>query len=150
MPQIHTTISQPLILAGRNGTFRIGPQPGIKNLWTSFMEDFGKIEGQVGFKAYGVCHNFDGRGNMDYMAAAEVSSQADVPNYLRILMIPERKVAIYSHGGGVDTISKAWDKLFKSVLPQAGLKVADGPQFEAYDFTDNDAPGQIDIHIPVL
>ena len=55
-------VSPALILAGRNGNFAIGPTPGIKDLWAVFMEDFGRIAGQVDMKAYGVCHNFDGAG----------------------------------------------------------------------------------------
>jgi AraC family transcriptional regulator len=150
MPQhLHITLSKPLILAGRNGTFRIGPSPGIKNLWTTFMEDFGRIDGQVGFKAYGVCHNFDGQGNMDYMAAAEVRDAGAVPHYLRTLTIPEQRMAIYGHGGGVETLPQAWEALFKTILPKAGLLVAPGPQFEVYDFSDKDGPGSIEIHIPV-
>ncbi len=147
---LHITLAKPLILAGRNGTFRIGPSPELKNLWTRFMEDFGNIDTQVGFKAYGVCHNFDGRGNMDYMAAVEVRDPGRVPNYLKILNIPEQRVAIYGHAGGVDTLSQAWDKIFKSILPTAGLKVAPGPQFEVYDFSDKDGRGKIEIHIPVI
>ena len=150
MPQhLHITLANPMILAGRNGTFKVGPSPGIKDLWTSFMHDFGQIEGQVGFKAYGVCHNFKD-GHMDYMAAAEVRNIGQVPKHLKSLGIPERRVAIFAHGGGVDTLSQTWERLFKSILPAAKLQVAPGPQMEVYDFTSNDGPGVIEIHIPVM
>ena len=71
-----------MTLAGRNDTFPIGPSPGIKDLWASFMQDFGRIDGQIGMKAYGVCHNFDGKGHMDYLAAAAVEDAGQVPGYL--------------------------------------------------------------------
>jgi AraC family transcriptional regulator len=148
LQHLHITLSKPLILVGRNGTFKIGPSPGIKNLWTTFMNDFGQIEGQVGFKAYGVCHNFKGD-NMDYMAAAEVSREGTVADHLFTLTVPERRVAIYGHRGGVDKLSEAWDRIFKSILPQANLNVAPGPQFELYDFSDPNDAGTIEIHIPV-
>lgn len=54
MPQpLRVITSPPLTLAGRNKTYAIGPNPGIKLQWESFMSDFGKIEGQIGFNVYG-------------------------------------------------------------------------------------------------
>jgi AraC family transcriptional regulator len=149
-PTIQT--SDALILAGRNGSFAIGPSPGIKDLWTSFMNDFGKIEGQVGLKAYGVCHNFDGKGQMDYLAAVAVKDEGQVPGYMFTLAIPKRKVAVFIHDGPLETISESWSLIFSDGLPKANLKVAPGPQFEVYpeDLGEDGATGKIEIHIPVL
>jgi AraC family transcriptional regulator len=138
-----------LTLAGRNGTFAIGPSPGIKALWETFMPDFGLIAGQVGTRAYGVCHRFDGKGFMDYMAAVQVTNAGDVPGYLHTLIIPARKVAVFTHAGGVESISETWAKIFADWLPAGKFVVADGPQFEVYDFSADDGPGTIEIHIPV-
>ncbi len=144
--------SPAIILAGRNGNFAIGPSDGIKDLWEKLMEDFGRIAGQVDLKAYGVCHNFDGAGRMDYMAAAAVDNVCDVPGYLHTLIIPKRKVAIFAHSGGLETLSNTWSKIFSDGLPQANLKVAPGPQFEVYseDFDADVGLGTVTIHIPVL
>lgn len=142
--------SPALTLAGRNGSFAIGPSLGIKELWEKFMPDFGKIAGQVGTKAYGVCHAFDGKGRMDYMAAVQVVNAGDVPGYLHTLIIPARKVAVFPHEGDVATLSETWRRIFDEWIPQAGLTVADGPQFEVYDFSSDELPGKIEIHIPVL
>jgi AraC family transcriptional regulator len=148
----HALIESPeLTLAGRNGTFRIGPSPEIKSLWTKLMEDFGRIEGQIGMKAYGVCHNFDGKGFMDYMAAVAVTDAGKVPGYLHTLQIPSRKVAVFRHPGRLETISETWSKIFSDLLPKAGLNVAPGAQFEVYpdDFGVDDSAAAIEIHIPV-
>jgi AraC family transcriptional regulator len=149
-PTVTTTPA--LTLAGRNGTFAIGPSPGIKDLWTSFMTDFGKIEGQRGLKAYGVCHNFDGKGQMDYLAAVAVSDEGQVPGYLFTMTIPSRKVAVFVHDGALELISETWALIFSEGLPKANLKVAPGPQFEVYpeDLGVEGATGKIEIHIPVL
>jgi AraC family transcriptional regulator len=147
--QVATHTSAKLVLAGRNGTFDIGPSPGIKDLWTRFMEDFGQIAGQVGTKAYGICHNFDGKGMMDYLAAVEVENAGEVPGYMHVLTIPARKVAVFRHEGGVDGLSETWRRIFAEFLPEAKLQVASGPQFEVYDFSSDDGPGNIEIHIPV-
>jgi AraC family transcriptional regulator len=150
MPHILVT-SHKLSLAGRNGTFKVGPAPEIKDLWTRFMEDFGRIEGQVGMKCYGVCHNFDGKGMMDYMAAVEVKDAGLVPGYLHVLQIPERKVAVFRHEGPVETLSETWSEIFIKWLPQAGLKVSPGPQFEVYpeDLGVAGSTSVIEVHIPV-
>lgn len=142
--------SPALTLAGRNGTFRIGPSPGIKELWERFMPDFGKIAGQVGTKTYGVCHRFDGKGQMDYMAAVQVVNAGEVPGYLHTLIIPARKVVVFPHEGDVATLSETWRQIFDEWIPQAKLTVADGPQFEVYDFSSDELPGTIEIHIPVV
>ena len=81
MPQpIRTLTTPPLTLAGSNKTYMVGPDPGMKEQWASFMTDFGKIEGQVGFAAYGVCHSF-GSGLMDYLVGVEVKDAGQVPGY---------------------------------------------------------------------
>lgn len=143
--------SRAITFAGRNGSFEIGPQPGIKQLWVKFMEDFGRIDGQVDMKSYGVCHNFDGKGRMDYMAAAEVSNAGVVPGYLHTLIIPARKVAVFTHQGGIENLSETWGKIFSTWLPAEKLEVSPGAQFEVYseDFDADLGLGTIEIHIPV-
>jgi predicted transcriptional regulator YdeE len=155
MPQhLHVTQSKPLVLAGRQGRFEVGPSPGIKTLWTTFMEDFGSINGQIGFKAYGVCHNFSGdrksgAGYMDYLAGVAVTDGGGVPGYLTTLAVPKRREAVFNHGSDVASLAKSWELLFKSLLPAAKLEVAPGPQYEVYEFSSPDEPGEIEIHIPV-
>jgi AraC family transcriptional regulator len=148
-PTIKT--SEAIIFAGRNGTFPIGPSPGIKDLWVKLMEDFGKIEGQVGLKAYGVCHAFDGKTHMDYMAAVQVTNAGAVPGYLHTLIVPARKVAVFAHQGKIETLPQTWAKIFDTWLPEQKLAVAGGAQFEVYseDFDSDAGTGSIEIHIPV-
>jgi AraC family transcriptional regulator len=142
--------SAPLILAGVNQRYKVGPDAGMKLQWEKFMEDFGRIEGQVGMQTYGVCHDF-GEGHMDYMAAVEVSDGGQVPGYLHVLKIPKRKVAVFLHAGPLAKISETWGKIFETWLPAAKLKVASGAQFEIYgeDFYADDAGGKVEIHIPI-
>ncbi len=132
------------ILAGLNRRYEVGPNAGMKLQWEDFMTDFGRIDGQIGMKAYGVCHNFE-NGEMDYLCAAEVSDEGQVPNYFYALNIPERAVVIFTHNGHVETISQTWTKIFDTWLPEAKLEVAPGPQYEVYH--DNFAA--IEIVIPI-
>jgi AraC family transcriptional regulator len=148
-PKIQT--SPAITFAGRNGTFAIGPSPGIKTLWENFMTDFGRIEGQVGLLAYGVCHNFDSKGQMDYLAAVAIEDAGQVAGYLFTLTVPARKVAVFAHAGSIERISATWAWIFAEGLVKAGLELAPGPQFEVYpeDLGVEGATTPIEIHIPV-
>jgi AraC family transcriptional regulator len=145
-------ISKPLLLAGRNGTFPVGPSTGLKDQWAAFMKDFGMIEGQIGLNAYGVCHSFDHEQNrMDYMCAVEVANVGAVPNYLFTLKIPARREAVFLHEGSVETIPKTWNRIFTEWLPASGFIVAPGPQYECYITLDEAGQdnSRIEIVIPV-
>ena len=151
MPQpIRTLTTPPLILAGRNRTYKIGPDVlnNMKELWSSFMEDFGKIEGQVGFNAYGVCHSF-GEGLMDYLVGVEVKDAGQVPGYMYTLTIPKRKTAVFLHEGDIAGLPQTWGQIFDEWLPAAKLDVAQGPQFEVYGEAFNKGDDRIEIFIPV-
>ncbi len=117
------------------------------------MADFGKIDGQVGFNAYGVCHNFDGTaktgGHMDYMCAVEVKDGGQVPGYMHVLKIPARKTAVFTHEGPIEKLHETWMAIFDKLLPEAKLEVAHGPQFEIYGEAFNRGEEKIDIYIPV-
>jgi AraC family transcriptional regulator len=147
---IRIITSAPLILAGVNQRYKVGPDAGMKLQWEKFMEDFGRISGQVGMRAYGVAHDF-GEGHMDYMCAVEVSDGGQVPGYLHVLHIPARKVAVFLHEGELAKISETWGKIFSEWLPAVKLTVAQGAQFETYgeDFYAADADGKVEIYIPV-
>ncbi len=151
MPQpIRIESSPALIFAGVNQRYKVGPDAGMKVQWEKFMEDFGRIDGQVGMKAYGVCHDF-GEGHMDYLAAAEVKDGGQVPGYLHMLHIPKRRVAVFLHEGPLEKISETWMKIFVEWMPEAKLEVAAGAQFEVYgeEFYADDVGAKVEIHIPV-
>ena len=149
MPQpLRILTTAPLILAGRNKTYKVGPDPAMKEQWASFMTDFGKIEGQVGFNAYGVCHSF-GDGMMDYLCAVEVKDAGQVPGYLYTLTIPAQRTAVFAHEGPLDGLPKTWSNIYETWLPAAKLEVAQGPQFEVYGEAFNKGEERIEIFIPV-
>ena len=120
----------------------------MKEQWASFMGDFGKIEGQIGFNAYGVCHSF-GEGLMDYLVGVEVKDAGQVPGYMYTLTIPKRKTAVFLHEGDIAGLPQTWGKIFDEWLPAAKLEVAQGPQFEVYGEAFNKGDDRIEIFIPV-
>ena len=87
---------------------------------------------------------------MDYPAGVEVKDAGQVPGYLTTLIVPTRKTAVFRHVGPLEKLPKTWGLIFETWLPEAKLKVAEGPQFEAYDFSSSKNSSQpIEIHIPV-
>ena len=153
---IRTLVTPTLTLAGRNKTYKVGPDAAMKEQWASFMGDFGKIEGQVGFAAYGVCHSFGGgrAGSsepalMDYLVGVEVKDAGQVPGYLYTLTIPKRKTAVFVHEGDIAGLPATWGRIFDEWLPAAKLEVAQGPQFEVYGEAFNNGDDKIEIFIPV-
>ena len=63
------------------------PAPAIPSQWQRFNDYFGKVPGQVGNVAYGVCYNADDAGNIDYLCGVEVSDFSALPAELSRLRI---------------------------------------------------------------
>jgi len=92
---------------------RCGPNMNPPGLWQRLAPHIGHIPGQVGSTAYGVLCNSDDAGNMDYMAAVEVSDFARVPLELSRFRIPEQRYAVFLHSGHVSTIRQTWQSIFR-------------------------------------
>ena len=141
-----------LHVAGLGGRFTRETAAGIKDLWMRFGPAyFGRVPGQVGAKAYGVCTNMDGKGGLDYLCAVEVDSPLGVPAELAQLRIQPHRYAVFPHGDHISKIGDTWMAIFADGLRAAGLEVADAPSFELYSekFDPEVAIGEVEIWIPV-
>src|ERR1035438_334419 len=76
-----------------------------------FGPHLGKIPGQVGWASYGVCFNFDGTGNFDYMCAVEVSETLPLPPPLTHLPVAAQRYAVFTHRDHISKIGKTWDAI---------------------------------------
>jgi AraC family transcriptional regulator len=102
-----------LQIAGLGGRFGNHNRERIPALWQRFgPQYFGRVPGQVDKKSYGVCQNMDEAGNVDYLAGVEVSSLAGLPAELMQLTIAPQRYAVFTHGGHVSEISRAWMDIF--------------------------------------
>ena len=141
-----------LRIAGLTGRFGNENRGDIPKLWSRFgSEYFGRVPGQVDKKAYGVCSNMDGRGNLDYHAGVEVSSFDGLPVELTRATIAPQRYAVFAHGGHVSTISRLWMDIFDAWLPRSGNELVAAPSFELYGeaFDPAVAIGEVEIWIPV-
>ncbi|HEX2886051.1 AraC family transcriptional regulator [Vineibacter terrae] len=149
-PRIETT-SRPLLIAGINQRYSCETAMGMPAQWQRFQPFIGNIAGQVGAAAYGVVHNGDDNGNVDYLCGVEVGSFSDLPQELSPLRIAPARYAVFAHRDHVAAIRSTFTAIWDTWLPQSGHKAADAPFFERYDATFNPDTGLggIEIWIPI-
>src|SRR5271165_4581883 len=111
---------KPVLMAGLRERFSADTRRQIPELWQRFGPSIGKIPGQVGTVAYGLCLNMLPQPfSFDYMSAVEVFSFADLPEGFTRLSIPELRYAIFPHHGHVSNISKTIDAICHQWLPNS-------------------------------
>lgn len=110
----------------------------------------------IGAKAYGVvsCTN-KAEGSFQYMAGVGVEAGCTPPKGFATLHIPAATYVVFRitlngtalHPQVRDAMAAIWGRL----IPESGLQLADGPDFELYDGRfDPQRPGAIiDFHVPV-
>ena len=124
---------------------------GIPAQWQRFEAHAGKVSGQIGSVAYGVCFRFDGEGGMDYMCGVEVAEGSEVPAAFSQFRITKQKYAVFRHRGHVSGIGNTWSAILSQWLPTSGFTALDAPQFEMYgrEFDAHSGGGVVEIWIPV-
>jgi len=125
----------------------------IAVMWDEFNRRYRQIQHNTGGAAIGVCRIPPGlpEGEFEYIACAQVSQIADVPEGMVSLELPELKVVAYPHYGKLDTLGETYEALYKGWLPQSGLEVVE-PGFDMeyygaeFDFSDKSV---FYIYLPV-
>jgi AraC family transcriptional regulator len=135
-----------MLLTGLVGRYRAQTCAGIPALWQRFLPHV--APGQL---VYGVCCNNDDAGNFDYLCAMPVADFSQAPAHWMRLRIAPRRYAVFRHHGHISTIRATWHTLWNIWLPQSGLEVADGPDFERYDqyFDPASGTGGVEIWLPL-
>jgi predicted transcriptional regulator YdeE len=144
--------SRAFAVAGLGGRYTAATNREIPALWQQFGPRwFGQVPGQVGRKAYGVCANFDGQGNFDYVAAVEIDAAGATPAELMQMTIPAGRYAVFEHSDHISAIGKTWMEIYSKWLPGSGKRAAKTPSFELYHETFDPAVGVggIEIWIPI-
>lgn len=142
------------LLAGLTARYHHDRIEGIMAQWQRFVPHLGKIAGQVGWKTYGVCFNFDGKGNFDYMCAVEVAEAAfasPLPPELARLHVAPQHYAVFTHRDHISKIGKTWDAIYNEWPKASGHTLVQAPQFESYseDFNPQTGTGIVEIWIPI-
>jgi AraC family transcriptional regulator len=139
------------LLAGLTDRYHHDHVEGIPAQWQRFAPHLGKIPEQVGRTSYGVCFNFDGTGNFDYMCAVEVASESPLPVGLTYLYVLSQRYAVFTHRDHISKIGKTWDAIYNEWPKASGHTLVQAPQFESYgeDFNPQAGTGVVEIWIPI-
>ena len=139
------------VIAGLNETYTFESRVNIPSQWLRFAPHIGKVPGQVGQDSYGVCWNYKQGCGFDYLTGVEVSDKTKLPKEFKHIDLPAQRYAIFTHSEHVSAIPKTLDTIWKSWVPECGLKVADSPCFERYtkEFNPQTGKGGTEIWIPI-
>ena len=124
---------------------------GIPSQWDRFMPHIGHIDGQIGSVTYGVIHNADDSGSVDYICGVQVREFPDHPAEFTRLRIPPQTYAVFEHRDHVSAVNATWQAIWNHALSDAGYKATDGPAFERYDerFDPRTGLGGLEIWVPI-
>jgi len=150
--------SGPLLIAGLAGRYTAGTLDDLPALWKRFSVHRGRIPGQVGRAAYGVCSGMlNGTGSFHYLSGVEVSESSVLPEEFTRLEIPARRYAIFPHHNHVSrlryTVSTIWSQWFPESCCKAARAAAGAPDFfERYGegFDPHLGMGDVEVWIPVI
>ncbi len=120
----------------------------IPALWETFNARQAEVIGAVPGAAYGVCGVADTSGNFRYIAGVEAAGPT--PGMEQITL-PNQTYAVFTHKGHISDLSKTIYTIWNQVLPDLGIEMADGADFERYDhrFDGRTGRGEMEIWIPV-
>ena len=143
----------PIRLVGLNRRYSDETSANIPNQWSAFSE-LG-LSHDMGFgtnDSFGVLHNADGEGNVDYFCGIEVRSFSDTLENSDRLTLSAQTYAVFAYPGHVADVKRVWSAVWNSGMLQVGLKAAQGPEFERYreSFDPQTGLGGFEIWVPVL
>jgi AraC family transcriptional regulator len=144
-----------LLIAGLAERYEAGTieemAAGIGRQWQSLAPLIGKVPGQVGRTAYGVCRSVDDGEAVDYLAGVEVASFEHLPRRFKRRRLPAQRYAVFRHRGHLSALPGTIDSIWSRWLPQARLEAADTVHLERYGerFDPQSGKGEVEIWIPV-
>ncbi|MCK5051870.1 MAG: AraC family transcriptional regulator [Candidatus Cloacimonetes bacterium] len=140
--KIHTSIKENLI-----------PQ-----LWNDFitrMDELDKVA--VPDCSLGICLNETGTVFREdsmfyYMVCKVVKDDSIIPSGMEYREISSQLVAVFTHLGSLDTLSKTYNYIYDKWLPESEYKLFTADEIEWYDsrFKFGEKDSQMDIHIPII
>ncbi len=139
-----------MLIAGLQARFEFEDLAGLPALWRRFADHIGRIPGQAGAVAYGVCHHTDESG-FDYLAGVEVSDPSALPGGFARISLPVRQYLVFTHRQHVSAVRGTFMAIFNEWLPKSGYQTEDAPVFERYDerFDPRTGMGGFEIWVPI-
>jgi AraC family transcriptional regulator len=142
---------KPVSCSPLNQSYTFENRSKIPMQWENFIPQIGKVAGQVGKGAYGVCWNNRPGHGFDYLSGVELTDAAKLPPELANVRLPGQEYAVVTHSDHVSAIGTTIDKIWNGWVRQSGLTVAESPWFERYneEFNPQTGMGGMEIGIPI-
>lgn len=129
----------------------------IPELWTQFnkrMAEMGGLEHDTGEAAVGLCITPDDEpleGSFEYVAGTLVDKVEDIPEDFVVRHVPEQTYAVFEHKGDMPSLSKTYEYIYETWLPQSGYQLSSRMDFEYYneDFKNFSPDSIFYIYIPI-
>jgi predicted transcriptional regulator YdeE len=140
-----------MTVAGLNQSYTFENRVKIPMQWENFAPHIGKVPGQIGNVAYGVCWNYRAGKGFDYLSGVEVNNSAKLPGDFSTVRLTAEDYVVFIHADNVSSIVVTIEKIWNSWVPQSGLKIKDGPWFERYTeaFNPQTGMGGMEIWLPI-
>jgi predicted transcriptional regulator YdeE/DNA-binding transcriptional MerR regulator len=138
-----------LSYVGKNQNGEIG------QMWGRFIPRINEPKRINPLLSYGLC-SMDikdaGEGEFEYVAAVEVPDDKDIPDGMVYREVPERKYAVFTHHGKLETLGETYQYIYNTGLAQAGLQIhPDQFDMEVYaeDFAPDSDNSKLYIYVAV-
>jgi predicted transcriptional regulator YdeE len=141
-----------LLVAGLNASYGKDTRAKIPQQWERIAPHLGKVPGQVGQDAYGVCHATGPDCRFEYLTGVAVSSPDRLPAGFTTVQVDARRYAVFAHTGHVSSLPATIDTIWTRWAPDCGLPVAhEVPCFERYtpEFDPATGMGGMEVWIPL-
>ncbi len=143
-------------VAGPTRRFDETSKAAIPQLWSTMLGHL-PFEGQLpSWASYGVVSSVDrSEGSFQYMAGVGVEPGCMPPTGFATIEIPAGRYVVFRitlDGSPLHPqIKQAMAEIWSKLIPESGLQVIDGPDFERYDGRADPmtAGATIDFHVPV-
>jgi AraC family transcriptional regulator len=143
-------------VAGPSRRFDEATKSEIPQLWPRLIGALPFPGQEPSWATYGVVWSVDrAEGGFHYMAGVKIDTDARLPDGFATIAIPAATYAVFRitlNGGALHPqVKAAMEKIWGELVPGAGLKVAESPDFEFYDgqFAPTRPGAVIDFHLPV-
>jgi predicted transcriptional regulator YdeE len=115
-----------LLIAGLTASYGRDTRAKIPQQWERLAPYLGKVPGQVGDDAYGVCLASDPDCRFEYLAGVAVSSPDRLSEGFTTIKVDARRFAVFAHEGHVSSLPATVNTIWTKWSPDCGLHIARG------------------------
>ncbi|MCB1644909.1 MAG: AraC family transcriptional regulator [Pseudomonadales bacterium] len=136
-------------LVGLSKRYNAETSARIPDQWASFNEL--DLQVPANASAFGVCHNGDTEGNLDYFCGLSVPDFEGIGATNDRLTVPAQRYAKFRHEGHISEMQDFWAAIFNDGLPQSGVEKTEGADLEYYgpEFDPMSGEGGYEVWIAV-